>query len=69
MELVLNGLQWQICLIYLDDIIVFGNNFKDHMQRLDLVLQSMAVAGLKLKPEKCPERGLTKAENPLINRL
>jgi hypothetical protein len=55
MELVLNGLQWQIRLIYLDDIIVFGNNFKDHMQRLDLVLRS--------------ERGLTKAENPLINRL
>jgi hypothetical protein len=53
MELVLNGLQWQICLIYLDDIIVFGNNFKDHMQRLDLVLQRMAEAGLKLKPEKC----------------
>jgi hypothetical protein len=39
-----NGLQWQICLIYLDDIIVFGNNFKDHMQRLDLVLQRMAEA-------------------------
>jgi putative transposase len=25
MELVLNGLQWQICLIYLDDVIVFGS--------------------------------------------
>lgn len=46
MELVLNGLQWQICLIYLDDIIVFGNNFKDHIQRLDLVLQRMAEAAL-----------------------
>jgi hypothetical protein len=43
MELVLNGLQWQICLIYLDDIIVFGNNFKDHMQRLDLVLQRIVL--------------------------
>jgi len=53
MELVLNGLQWQICLIYLDDIIVFGNNFEDHIARLDLVLERMSAAGLKMKPEKC----------------
>ena len=66
MELVLNGLQWQICLIYLDDIIVFGNNFKDHMQRLDLVLQRMAEAGLKLKPEKCQ---LLKTEVAFLGHL
>ena len=35
------------------NIIVLRNNFKDHMQRLDLVLQRMAEVGLKLKPEKC----------------
>jgi hypothetical protein len=35
MELVLNGLQWQICLIYLDDIIVFGSNFSEHIQRIE----------------------------------
>jgi hypothetical protein len=33
MELVLNGLQWQICLIYLDDIIVFGSNFSEHIAK------------------------------------
>ena len=27
MELVLAGLQWSICLIYLDDVIIFGCNF------------------------------------------
>ena len=53
MELILHGLQWQICLIYLDDIIVFSNNFNDHISRLDLVLQRISEAGLKLKPEKC----------------
>ena len=47
MELVLNGLQWQICLIY------FSENFDDHLQRLDLVLDRITQAGLKLKPEKC----------------
>lgn len=53
MELVLKGLQWQICLIYLDDVIVYSKNFEDHINRLDMVLQRILVAGLKLKPEKC----------------
>ncbi|CAC5390493.1 Retrovirus-related Pol polyprotein from transposon 17.6 [Mytilus coruscus] len=53
MELVLNGLQWQICLIYLDDIFVFGKNFEEHMDRLDIILNRISKAGLKLKPEKC----------------
>jgi hypothetical protein len=53
MELVLNGLQWQICLIYLDDVIVFGSSFSEHIQRLETVLQRILDAGLKLKPEKC----------------
>jgi hypothetical protein len=48
MELVLNGLQWQIRLIYLDDIIVFGSNFSEHIQRIETVLQRISDAGLKL---------------------
>jgi hypothetical protein len=47
-------------------LIVFGNNFKDHMQRLDLVLQRMAEAGLKLKPEKCQ---LLKSEVAFLGHL
>jgi hypothetical protein len=53
MEMVLNGLQWQSCLIYLDDVIVFSDNFNDHMKRLETVLDRMSKAGLKFKPEKC----------------
>lgn len=53
MELVLNGLQWQFCLIYLDDVIIFSDNFHDQMQRLETVLDRISKAGLKLKPEKC----------------
>ena len=52
-ELVLQGLQWSICLIYLDDVIIFSKTFKEHMERLRLVLQRIRDAGLKLKPEKC----------------
>ena len=53
MELTLSGLQWNICLIYIDDIIVFGKTFKEHLDRLDQVVRRVQEAGLKLKPEKC----------------
>jgi hypothetical protein len=53
MEIALNGLQWQTCLIYLDDIVVFGRTFEEHLQRVEQVLERVQQAGLKLKPEKC----------------
>ena len=66
MELVLNGLQWHICLIYLDYIIVFGSNFSEHIQRIETVLQRISDAGLKLKPEKCH---LLKSEVALLGHV
>lgn len=53
MEMALQGLQWITCLIYIDDIIVFGKNFEEHMCRVEEVLERIKAAGLKLKPEKC----------------
>ena len=53
MELALNGLQWDICLIYLDDILIFSRTFTEHLQRLKQVVHRIKEAGLKLKPEKC----------------
>ena len=53
METVLAGLNWQICLIYLDDIIIVGKTFDDMIRNLDEVLQKLHDAGLKLKPRKC----------------
>ena len=53
MELALSGLQWTACLIYLDDVIVYGKTFDEHLQRLRMVLQQFWQAGLKLKPSKC----------------
>ena len=53
MELALAGLQWTICLIYLDDVIVFSQTFDEHVERLTQVFQRFRDAGLKLKPDKC----------------
>ena len=35
MELALAGLQWTTCVIYLDDVIVFGKTIEEHLIRLD----------------------------------
>ena len=53
MELTLSGLQWSLCLIYLDDVIVFSHGFDGHIDRLDRVLTQICAAGLKLKLSKC----------------
>ena len=53
MEMVLAGLQYQICLIYLDDVIVYGKSFEEEISRLGKVFCRLQDAGLKLKPQKC----------------
>ena len=53
MELVLKGLEWEQCLVYLDDIIVFGRTFAECMERLENIFRRIMDAGLKLKPSKC----------------
>lgn len=53
MNLILSGLQWNCCLVYLDDIIVHGNNFQEHLYNLDLVFSRIQKARLKIKPTKC----------------
>ena len=53
MESVLRGLQFEICLVYLDDIIVTGKTFDDMIQNLSMVFDRLSEAGLKLKAKKC----------------
>ena len=53
MHLVLKGLCWSDCLVYLDDIIVFGRTLQGHRERLSLVLSRLSEAGLKINPKKC----------------
>ena len=52
METVYAGLNCQICLIYLDDIIVHGESFDAMLTNLASVLSKLQEAGLKLKPRK-----------------
>jgi len=43
----------RFCTAYLDDILIYSNNLKDHQQHIRQVLEALQANGLHLKPEKC----------------
>ena len=53
MDVVLSGLKWVICLVYLDDLIVFSKTFDEQITRLVKVLERISSAGFTLNPKKC----------------
>ena len=44
---------FEILLIYLDDLLIYSGSVEEHIKRLDFVFTRLAVHGLKLKPKKC----------------
>ena len=52
MDSVLAGLHWKTCLVYIDDIIVVGKSFDEHLCNLQAVFERLRQAGLKLHPRK-----------------
>jgi len=49
----MSGLTYDICLVYLDDILVFSRTFDELLKRLATVLDRLDRYSLKLKPSKC----------------
>jgi hypothetical protein len=53
MDCILSGLNWKKCLIYIDDVIVFGKTLAEHNNNLMEVFKRFEDAGLKLNLKKC----------------
>jgi len=53
LDIILSGLRWQTCLVYLDDVIVFSRTVDEHIRHLREVLLLLEKAGVSLKPSKC----------------
>ncbi|KAI5756548.1 hypothetical protein M8J77_025839 [Diaphorina citri] len=53
MEQILRGLINNVCVVYLDDILVFGTSLQEHVQNLRLVFERLKNANLKLQMDKC----------------
>ena len=51
MNKVLNGLKFAFA--YLDDIIIFSTTAEEHMEHIQIVIDRLKAAQLKLKKSKC----------------
>ena len=66
MSQVMRGLHWKRCLVYIDDILMFGSDFESALHNLELVLNRVAEYGLQLKSTKC---NLFRTSVPFIGHI
>lgn len=52
LDILLAGVKWQFCLVYLDDVIIFSETEEKHIGHVDNVLQILHQAGVTLKLKK-----------------
>ena len=53
MQNTLGELNLTYCVIYLDDVIIFGRTEEEHLEHLCIVFERFQEFNLKLKPSKC----------------
>jgi len=53
LDIIVSGLKWQLCLVYLDDVIIFSATPEQHVKDVDAVLTRLREAGVTLNLEKC----------------
>ena len=52
-DIILSGVKWKTCLVYLDDVIVFSSSRQAHLAHVAEALTLLGNAGLSLKLSKC----------------
>jgi Reverse transcriptase (RNA-dependent DNA polymerase) len=52
-DIILSGVKWKTCLVYLDDVIVFSKSKADHLAHVAEAHTLLGQAGLSLKLKKC----------------
>lgn len=53
LDSILGGFRYNICIAYIDDLLIFSNDEKEHMEHLELILNKLNEAGLRINGEKC----------------
>jgi len=53
MDMVLKGLTWKCCMVFVDDVVVYSRSWEDHLRDVDLVLTKFKECGITLNLKKC----------------
>ena len=53
LDIILSGVRWKTCLIYIDDVVIFSKTEEEHFAQVIHVLTLLGEAGVKLKLKKC----------------
>lgn len=53
MQTVLRDFPWKKVVVYIDDILIMGNSFEEHLYLVKRVLAMLELHGIKIKPAKC----------------
>ena len=56
----------RICIVYLDDILIYGRTFEEHQRNVETVIKVLIAKGIKLNPKKCT---FAKTEVRYLGRL
>ena len=52
LDMILSGVRWTTCLIYIDNVIIFSKTLEEHIRHTDEVLGLLKEAGVSLKLKK-----------------
>ena len=53
MDMVLRGLSWKCCMVFVDDVVVYSRSWEEHLRDVDLVLTKFREFGITLNLKKC----------------
>ena len=53
MEVVFKGLIGSVCMLYIDDIVIYSKTEEEHIRHLQLMFDRLRECNLKLNPRKC----------------
>jgi transposase InsO family protein len=53
MDVMLTGLNWKCCLVYIDDILVFSNSLEEHIEHLSQIFERLRKHNYSIKLSKC----------------
>ena len=63
MEMVLRGLPWKTCLLYLHDVLIYSRSFSEHLQHLEEILSRFQSSGLKMIPQNAVLRNVKSVQD------